>query len=74
MLKYDPDHFGRHGFKRPPEIVEKTRAINLAEVEQMLKELANDGSFSAHNSQFIEDLLTKLEQKVKLIGEKQKDE
>ena len=22
MLKYMPDHFGRHGFKRPPEIVE----------------------------------------------------
>lgn len=33
MIKYDPDHFGRHGFKRPQLIVAVDRTINIEEVE-----------------------------------------
>ena len=36
MLKYDPDHFGRHGFKRPQGIVGRERTINISEVEENL--------------------------------------
>ncbi|MEM2869381.1 MAG: uL15 family ribosomal protein [Thermoplasmata archaeon] len=36
MLKYCPDHFGRHGFKRPPELQERVRTINIGEVEKRL--------------------------------------
>jgi large subunit ribosomal protein L15 len=36
MIKYDPDHFGRHGFKRPQLIVGTDRTINLEEVEANL--------------------------------------
>ncbi len=36
MLIYAPDHFGRHGFKRPPEIVAEPRAINVGELESLL--------------------------------------
>jgi len=36
MIKYDPDHFGRHGFKRPQLIVSTDRTINLEEVETNL--------------------------------------
>jgi large subunit ribosomal protein L15 len=36
MIKYDPDHFGRHGFKRPQLIVSRERTINLEEVEANL--------------------------------------
>src|SRR5580658_3981605 len=36
MLIYAPDHFGRHGFKRPPEIVARPRSINVGELESLL--------------------------------------
>jgi large subunit ribosomal protein L15 len=36
MLKYDPDHFGRHGFKRPQGIIGHDRTINISEVEEKL--------------------------------------
>jgi hypothetical protein len=48
----------------------KEDSARLAEVEQALARLEDDGSSSVHNSQFIEDLLTKLEQQVKSIQEK----
>jgi large subunit ribosomal protein L15 len=35
MLIYAPDHFGRHGFKRPPEIVARPRSINVGELESL---------------------------------------
>jgi len=36
MIKYDPDHFGRHGFKRPQLITHADTTINLEEVEANL--------------------------------------
>ncbi|MCI4334395.1 MAG: 50S ribosomal protein L15 [Thermoplasmata archaeon] len=39
MLIYAPDHFGRHGFKRPPEIVRRPRAKNVEELPALLPEL-----------------------------------
>jgi len=36
MIKYDPDHFGRHGFKRPQLITHADTTINLEEVESNL--------------------------------------
>ena len=36
MLKYCPDHFGRRGFKRPPELVERSATINIGDVEERL--------------------------------------
>jgi hypothetical protein len=55
--------------KKRLKLAEEDRA-KLAEVAELLKRLENDGSSSVHNSQFVEALLTKLEQKVKSIGEK----
>jgi predicted CXXCH cytochrome family protein len=50
---------------------DKTR---LAEVEQVLEKLKADGSLGAHNFQFVDDVLTKLGQKVKSTGEKSANE
>lgn len=36
MLKYDRDHFGRHGFKRPQCMVEANRVINVKELEERI--------------------------------------
>ena len=35
MKKNMPDHFGRHGFKRPPSSVKKVKAINVGELEDL---------------------------------------
>lgn len=35
MLIYAPDHFGRHGFKRPPEIVHEPYTVNVGELEAL---------------------------------------
>lgn len=34
MLKYMPDHFGKHGFKRPQSVVEKDKTINVGQLEE----------------------------------------
>ncbi len=34
MLKYMPDHFGRHGFKRPQSIVKEEKIINVGQLEE----------------------------------------
>jgi large subunit ribosomal protein L15 len=36
MLIYAPDHFGRHGFKRPPEIVANPASVNVGELDALL--------------------------------------
>jgi len=33
-VKYMPDHFGRHGFKRPQSIIKKSRTINVGQLEE----------------------------------------
>jgi len=34
MLKYMPDHFGVHGFKRPQSVIKKNKTINVGELEK----------------------------------------
>ena len=34
MIKYMPDHFGRHGFKRPQSILKRDKTINIGELEE----------------------------------------
>ncbi|MBC7107972.1 MAG: 50S ribosomal protein L15 [Methanomassiliicoccales archaeon] len=43
MLKYDPDHFGRHGFKRPQSIVAAKIAMNVGEIQENINKLIADG-------------------------------
>ena len=33
MTKNMPDHFGRHGFKRPQSILKKDKTINVGDLE-----------------------------------------
>jgi large subunit ribosomal protein L15 len=39
MLIYAPDHFGRHGFKRPAQIVENPLSLNVGELEAIVPAL-----------------------------------
>jgi len=35
MTKNMPDHFGRHGFKRPPSVIDKDKIINIGQIEEL---------------------------------------
>ena len=35
MVKNMPDHFGRHGFKRPQSVVKKDKTINVGQLEEV---------------------------------------
>ncbi|MCX8204597.1 MAG: 50S ribosomal protein L15 [Candidatus Nezhaarchaeota archaeon] len=43
VLKYAREYFGKHGFKRPPEVVWKLPFINVGELEQLVAELESQG-------------------------------
>lgn len=34
IVKYEPEHFGRYGFKKPPETVIKKKVINVGEITE----------------------------------------
>ena len=38
VVKYDPEHFGKRGFIRPPEVVKEVKAINLRELDKIAEE------------------------------------
>ncbi len=56
MLIYAPDHFGRHGFKRPPEIVERPTALNVGELDAFVPTLEAAGALSRDGTTFVADL------------------
>ncbi len=43
IVKYNPDYFGHHGFKRPQSVVTGKVTLNLSDVEQALPMLSKDG-------------------------------
>jgi large subunit ribosomal protein L15 len=43
LIKYMPDHFGGHGFKRHPSLANKKRSINISEIGERLGEFVETG-------------------------------
>ena len=39
VVKYEPEHFGKHGFKRPQDVVKDIRIINVGNLNRMLENL-----------------------------------
>ena len=56
MLKYMPDHFGRHGFKRPQKVVCAKVTMNVSELEERLEGLMKDGYAVKEGKAFKVDL------------------
>ena len=56
IVKYDPDHFGHHGFKRPQSVVQAKITMNLSEVEQFLPSLSKDGFAEEKGGKWTVDL------------------
>ncbi len=42
-VKYEPEHFGKRGFKRPLEVVRKPKTINVGVLDSMVEELVEKG-------------------------------
>jgi len=55
-VKYFPDHFGHHGFKRPQSVVADKVTMNLSEVEEKLLALSKDGFATQKDGKWTVDL------------------
>ncbi|MFX1485638.1 MAG: uL15 family ribosomal protein [Promethearchaeota archaeon] len=42
ILRYMPNYFGKHGFKRPPCLIKKPKTINLKQLDQMIDNLLEE--------------------------------
>jgi large subunit ribosomal protein L15 len=56
MLIYAPEHFGRHGFKRPLQIVRRPTALNVGELDGFIPALEAAGALSRDGEAFVADL------------------
>ncbi len=55
-VKYMPDHFGHHGFKRPQSVVVSKVTMNLSEVEESLPAFERDGFATRKGDKWSVDL------------------
>ena len=56
MLIYAPDHFGRKGFQRPPEILEEPRTLNVGELDGFVPYLKAARALSREGESYVADL------------------
>jgi len=56
MLIYAPDHFGRHGFKRPPKIVARPTSVNVGDLESLAPFLEGAGALARDGTTLVADL------------------
>lgn len=57
MLKYMPDHFGRHGFKRPQKMVSAKITMNVGDLEQVLDVMKAQGTAVVKDGKVVIDLV-----------------
>jgi len=55
ILRYMPEHFGKHGFARPPEVSAEVRSINVGELDERLDELIQQGIARQEENKFVVD-------------------
>jgi len=41
-LKYDPEHFGKKGFKRPQKVIKNPKIINIKQLDPMIEQLLEE--------------------------------
>jgi large subunit ribosomal protein L15 len=56
MLIYAPDHFGRHGFNRPTQVVERPTAVNVGELDALVPFLEAANALTREGETFVADL------------------
>ncbi|MCD6402883.1 MAG: uL15 family ribosomal protein [Candidatus Aenigmarchaeota archaeon] len=55
-VKYEPDHFGKRGFKRPREVVKKPKTINLDELDRLVEKLLEEKKLKQEKGKIKVDL------------------
>ena len=53
---HDPDHFGKHGFKRPQKMIKKISAVNLKYLEEQADKLIAQGKASKDGDAIVIDV------------------
>ncbi len=56
IVKYDPEHFGKRGFKRPRNLVKDLKTINIGEINERLAELIQEGVAKREDNMLILDV------------------
>lgn len=56
LVKYMPDHFGHHGFKRPQSVVGQNITINLSELELNIESMKKKGFVETKSGKTVVDL------------------
>ncbi|MDI6819361.1 MAG: uL15m family ribosomal protein [Candidatus Hodarchaeaceae archaeon] len=55
ILKYMPNHFGKHGFVRPSEVSRVVSAINVGDLDEHLDEFVQGGAARREGDRFVVD-------------------
>ncbi len=58
MLIYAPDHFGRHGFKRPREIIATHQSINVGQLDSIAPYLSAAQALRQDGEKWVANLET----------------
>ena len=53
---HDPDHFGKHGFKRPQKVINKINAVNLNYLEEHADDFIAQGKASKEGDAIVIDV------------------
>lgn len=56
IVKYDPDHYGKYGFKRPQKTIYKFNPINLDFLDEKLDELVSTGLAKKEKGKIVVDV------------------
>jgi large subunit ribosomal protein L15 len=55
-VKFDPDHFGKHGFKRPPKKINKVYPVNLSYLNDKAEQLIDEGLATKEGDSIVIDV------------------
>jgi len=55
-VKYDPNHFGKHGFKRPQKSINKINPVNLSYLNARIDQLLDEGLATKEGNSIIIDV------------------
>ncbi|MDR1722106.1 MAG: 50S ribosomal protein L15 [Methanobrevibacter sp.] len=58
LIKYDPNHYGKYGFKRPQSAVKKVNPVNLDYLDGKAKKLLSDGIATKEGDSIVIDVTT----------------
>jgi len=56
IVKYDPDRYGKSGFKRPQKTITKFNPVNLAFLDEKLDELVSKGIAKEEKGKVVVDV------------------